>query len=94
MKISMWIPKEEDENNICNFLKKEIAEAKNIKSKETRKDTLTGLMSIWCNFSIYGSGYCYFADGNDIETQAYFNNIKKYNCGKEFVKPETSGKFR
>jgi len=93
MKISFWIPKDEDPNNISRFINKELAEAKNIKSKKTRQDTETALTLLKWNFSLYGTGYCYYTDEFYLVADKYDGNIKKYNCGKEYIKPEKPSKF-
>lgn len=88
MKISFWIPEDENPQNIMKFIENEITEAKNIKSKETRRGVNTALTLMKCNIGIYGTGYCYYADETKLFADKYEGKIKKYHCGRDFVKPE------
>lgn len=93
MKISYWIPNKEDPNKINKFINNEIAEAKNIKSKQTRKETETALTLLKWNFAMYGTGYCYYSDENYLTADKYDGNVKRYNCGKGHIKPASPDKF-
>lgn len=88
MKISIWIPEDENKDKINKFIEREITEANNIKSKETRNGVTTALTLLKLNFGVYGSGFCYYSEDTKLVAEKYNGKIKKYHCGREFVKPE------
>lgn len=87
MKISYWIPKDEKLDTIRKFLKREVAQAMNIKSKDTRDNTLNCLISIRHTLERFGTGYCFYSDNGATSVVEYEGNIKKYHCGNEFIDP-------
>lgn len=94
MKVSFWVPETENKENISKFISSELAEASNIKSKKTRKDAQLALMLLKLNFIRYGVGYCYFGDEQHLVAEKYEGNIKKYHCGKGYVKPQKPEAFK
>ena len=68
MKISLHIPQDSDLDNIRRFLRNELAEARNIKSKQTRKSVIAGLTKLLANVN---RGLSLFTDGEDISILNY-----------------------
>lgn len=93
MKISFWVPKTENIQTIIKFLNKEIAQARNIKSKKTRENTLIGLNSVKNNLIESGTGNCFYADAEYSGIIKYEGNTKMYHCGTSFIEPEPESKF-
>lgn len=81
LKITLHVPKEYDENAIRSFIKDEITQAGNVKSKETRKTATAGLRKI---LSAVKPGYSFFTDGADIWSEPYNGVSRQYFCGNEF----------
>jgi len=85
MKISMWIPKEKNPIWLQDFINKEMGQAGNIKSKETRNSVVDGLTVAQ---RLAEPGVCLYVDGTAFDEQSYDGNEFKYHCGREFIRPE------
>jgi peptide subunit release factor 1 (eRF1) len=68
MKVSLYIPANANLDDIRSFLRREIAEARNIKSKATRKSVSSGLNKILLNLQ---AGMGYLTDGNELVIEPY-----------------------
>lgn len=80
MKISYYVPKGKQDRQ---FIIDELATARNIKDKNTRKSVEDGLKKIK---NSYRDGKAYFWDdeGEDLYILEYPGKISKYYCGKDF----------
>lgn len=86
MKVSLYVPKKSV--GIVQFLRKELATAKNIKSKATRDSVSKALTRIINNIQtqdINKQGFAYFCEGNDLNLVPYDGIEKKYFCGKKLL---------
>lgn len=81
MKITLYVPREANINDIRTFLRREIAESQNIKSKATRKAVIAGLSKIERQVD---PGHAYFTDGCDMFVDEYDGIRKMYHCGNEY----------
>ncbi len=91
MKISMWIPKEKNSVWLQDFINKEISQAGNIKSKETRNSVIEGLHTIQ---RLAEPGICLYVDGTDSDVDTTYESKEfKYYCGHDYIKPEKSDNF-
>jgi len=68
MKITLYIPKEANPEDIRSFLRSEVAEARNIKLKSTRKSVLAGLNKLIRNVR---PGVGMFTDGEELVIEQY-----------------------
>ncbi len=91
MKISMWIPKEKNPVWLQDFINKEIAQAGNIKSKETRKSVIEGLNTAQ---RLSKPGICLYIHGTDFDKDIYKGKEFKYYCGNDYIKPEVPSDFK
>ncbi len=87
MKISIWIPKDRNIDNIIRFLKDEITEAENIKSKSDRKQVKKSLHEILIKIRAFGVGICVYSDENGTTIEKYEGKSSLYTCGREWEKP-------
>jgi peptide chain release factor subunit 1 len=81
MKISLYVPSGVD---LRSFIKGEIAQSKNIKSKATRKSVVKGLNKILS--VIDRSGVAIFTDGDEMIIESYDGVKKLYHCGRDYKK--------
>jgi len=80
MKISFYIPN--GSQNQAKFIRDEIAQSQNIKSKQTRHAVLSGLRKILNILPV--DGIVIFTDGTEIVTNVYDGIHKVYYCGKNY----------
>lgn len=70
MKVSLYVPK--GTPNVKTFIRDEIAQASNVKSKETRKDIESGLRKILNKCpEIFDEGISYHTDGDELLMNHY-----------------------
>jgi len=50
-------------------------------------------MRIQSKIIIEGIGNCFYSDGNEMFVESYNGNVKNYNCGREYIKPDISKPF-
>ncbi len=93
MKITYAVPEEKSVQVAAAFLKKELAQARNIKDKKTRQSVIDGLNYIVSNIV---PGCIYHTDGVACEFRRlpYKGVDTIYHCGKEFKFPEEQRKAR
>jgi peptide subunit release factor 1 (eRF1) len=68
MKISLLVPKGTNLDDERSFIKKEIAQSRNIKDKTTRKAVIAGLGKIMNSLR---DGYAIYSDGTEIFVEPY-----------------------
>ena len=86
MKITLAIP--EGKKGMAEFLKKELSQAQNIKSKQTRQQVTKGLNKLLFRQD-YSSIIFYYDGDTDELTQEPYDGIDfVYHCGHRFVIPE------
>ena len=85
MKISLYVPAGSDRRN---FIREEIAQAQNIKSKATKKAVVTGLKKILQILQRRQDGIAIFTDGDEIFVEDYDGIKKLYHCGQEYKRIE------
>lgn len=84
MKISLWVPIAKDYQWIQKFLDKEIAQAGNIKSDDTKKSVLQGLSTAKKHIHC---GLCIYIDGVSFLLEQYDGRTFNYHCGNEYQTP-------
>lgn len=67
------------------FIRKEISQSMNIKSKSNRKGVESALKKILNTFGKDVDGKAYFSDGEEIIVVEYEGIRKNYHCGKEYI---------
>lgn len=87
----MWIPNEKNPVWIQEFINKEIAQAGNIKSKETRNSVIDGL---YVAHHIAKPGISIYIDGKNYDMDTYKGKEFKYYCGNDYIKPEKPNDFK
>jgi len=87
LKITLAIPKGK---KITRFLNKEIAQAYNIKGKETGKQVQNGLRKISFATATYPDQVVFYYDGetDTLSMENYEHNEFIYHCGKNYLIPE------
>jgi peptide chain release factor subunit 1 len=85
MKISLHIPKGKELPR--RFLHNEVAQARNIKSKQTRQSVVDGLQKLLAAVETHGSGVAYYTDGVEVKSEPYEGRRQTYYCGREYQLP-------
>ena len=83
MKISLYLPK--GTADPTQFVRDELAQARNIKSKATRKSVEAGLRKLLGALAQGHEGIALFTDGSEIIVERYEGRQKKYFCGREYL---------
>ena len=68
MKVSLHVPRESDADSMRRFLRSELAESRNIRSKQTRKAVSAGLGKI---INVVEPGYSFYTDGFELVVEPY-----------------------
>jgi len=79
---------------LISFIERELTQARNIRSKETRESTLSALEMIKKNLIQHGSGKAYNCDGESINVYDYEGNTKTYYCGNKYISHNIPEKYR
>ena len=90
MRISIWVPNSKDYTQIISFLRGELNQSNNIKSKDTRNSTINGLQTAIRNIKV---GSYLLIEDNEFVLKTYDGKEFKYKCGREYEIPDTTAKF-
>jgi peptide chain release factor subunit 1 len=86
MKVSLLLPEGAADHTV--FIRNEIVEAQNIKSKETRKAVISGLRKILLALRYHTEKVALYTDGDELLIEPYTGRNRIYRCGREYVRPE------
>lgn len=85
MKTSMYLPP--GTRRPQDLLQKELAQARNIKDKWTRKMVLSGLqkmLHVLGDIDVLHQGLALFTDGQELVVEAYEGRKRIYHCGNQY----------
>lgn len=86
MKVSLLLP--EGAADHTAFIRNEIVEAQNIKSKETRKAVISGLRKLALAIQYHREKVALYTDGEELLVEEYGGRDRIYRCGREYIRPE------
>lgn len=75
---------------MSDFLRREIASASNIKSKQTRQAVKSGLRKILTSYQREGDAKAFFSDGADVFVEDYQGVSRVYHCARDYKVIEQS----
>jgi peptide chain release factor subunit 1 len=85
VKVSLLLP--EGAADHTAFVRNEIVEAQNIKSKETRKAVISGLRKIALAIKVHTEKVALYTDGDELLIEPYEGRNRIYHCGREYKRP-------